>query len=119
MPSKHITKNLQKIIKSIIGGGVPGYNDLGSLDDEEKDYLQKIVSRSNLQDRLSVPAPSKDQMEKDIHTFEVLKGQILSGNDNVDLVKKFKLLVRKLQKSNMLAKSDVDDIIETLQDLGY
>ena len=55
----------------------------------EKNYLNKIVSASNLHDKLSVPAPSKDQRDKDFHQFEVMKGEILSGNDNKEMIKKF------------------------------
>ncbi len=119
MPSKHVSKNLQSIIKTMIGGGVPKYEELGKLDDEEKEYLYKIVSRSNMEDKLSVPAPSKDQQEKDIHNFEVMKGQLMSGNDSQELVKSFKLLTRKLARQGLLPKADVEDIMDTLLSLGY
>jgi hypothetical protein len=119
MPSKHVSPRLQGILKTIVGGGVPNFNDLSQLDDDEKDYLSKLVNRSSLEDKLSVPAPSKDQIDKDIHQFEVMKGQIMSGNDNQDLVKKFKLLILKLSKRGMLPKNDVDEVIEALLTLGY
>lgn len=119
MPSKRVSNNLKGIIKTIVGGGVPKFNELNSLDEDEKEYLHKIISRSSLEDKLSVPAPSKDQQEKDIHNFEVMRGQIMSGNDSVELVKKFKLLIRKLSKQGLLPKTDVDDLIDTLSDLNY
>lgn len=98
---------------------MPKYDELGRLDEEEKEYLNKIVSRSDLTDRLSIPAPSKDQQEKDIHNFEVMKGQIMSGNDSKEMVRKFKLLIRKLSKQQLLPKSDVEDLLDLLGDLGY
>ncbi len=119
MPSKRVSSNLQSVLKTIVGGGVPKFNELNSLDEDEKEYLHKIISRSNLEDKLSVPAPSKDQQEKDIHNFEVMRGQLMSGNDSQELVKKFKLLIRKLSKQNLLPKADVEDLLETLADLGY
>jgi len=119
MPSRHISKNFQSVIKTIIGEGVPKYEELGRLDNDEKEYLYKLVNKSNMEDRLSVPAPSKDQQEKDIHNFEVMKGQIMAGNDSKELVKNFKLLVRKLSKQGLLPKNDVEDIMETLTDIGY
>lgn len=119
MPTRRVSSNLQGILKTIVGGGVPNYNDLGKLDDEEKSYLNKLISRSELTDRISVPAPSKDQQEKDIHNFEVMKGQIMSGNDSQELVKKFKLLIRRLSKLDLLPKADVDDLNDLLTDLGY
>jgi hypothetical protein len=119
MPSKRISRKLQKIIKHISGGGVPDYNDLNSLEDGEKDYLHKLISKSNLTDRLSVPAPSKDQEEKDFHQFEVMKGEIMSGNDSKELVKKFKVLILKLSKQNVLPKNEVQELLEDLLSLGY
>ena len=118
-PSKTISTKMKNIVNNIIGGKVLNYSDLNSLDDEEKEYLYKIVKKSNLEDRLSVPAPSKDQEEKDIHNFEVMKGEILSGNDSKEMVKKFKVLVLKLSRNNLLPKKEVEDLLETLVHLGY
>lgn len=119
MPTRRVSTNLQGILKTIVGGGVPNYNDLGKLDEEEKIYLNKLISRSELTDRISVPAPSKDQQEKDIHNFEVMKGQIMSGNDSQEMVKQFKILIRKLMRQGLLPKADVEDLLTTLIDLGY
>lgn len=119
MPTRRVSTNLQGILKTIVGGGVPNYNDLGKLDEEEKIYLNKLISRSELTDRISVPAPSKDQQEKDIHNFEVMRGQIMSGNDSQEMVKQFKVLIRKLMRQGLLPKADVEDLLTTLIDLGY
>lgn len=119
MPSKRISRKLQKIIKHISGGGLPDYNELHNLDDSEKDYLHKLISKSNLSERLSVPTPSKDQEEKDFHQFEVMKGEIMSGNDSHELVKKFKILILKLSKQNILPKTEVNEILSDLLSLGY
>jgi len=119
MPSKRISRKLQKIIKHISGGGMPDFNDINNLEDNEKDYLHKLISKSNLTDRLSVPAPSKDQEEKDFHQFEVMKGEIMSGNDSQELVKKFKVLILKLSKQNVLPKNEVQELLQDLLSLGY
>lgn len=119
VPSRHVSTKFQNVINSIIGGGVPSFNDMSSLDEEEKIYLNKIIKKAGLEDKLSIPAPSKDQQEKDIHNFEVLKGQILSGNDSQELVKRFKLLIRKLSRQGLLPKAEVNDLLDTLLDLGY
>jgi hypothetical protein len=118
-PSKHVSNKMTKIINQIVGGSVPSFEDMNSLSEEEKQYLHKLVSKSNLSDRLSVPAPSKDQMEKDFHSFEVMKGEILSGNDSTELVKKFKLLLMKLSRQNLLPRNEVNELMEDLISLGY
>jgi len=110
---------LKGIINTIVGGGNPNYNDLSSLDESEKEYLYKICKKSNLIDRLTIPAPSKDKEEKDIHEFEVMKGQIMSGNDSKELVKKFKIHIMKMAKQGLLPRNEVNDILEQLVLLGY
>jgi hypothetical protein len=119
LPSRHVSKNMTNIINKITGGGVPSFEDMQGLSADEKHYLNVLVSKANLQDRLSVPAPSKDQMEKDFHQFEVMKGEILSGNDSQELVKKFKLLMMKLARQKLLPRNEVNELMEDLVSLGY
>jgi len=54
-----------------------------------------------------------------INEFEVMKGQIMSGNDNKEYVKKFKLLVLKLVRSGYIPKIEGFDLVEELTSLGY
>lgn len=119
IPSKHVSDRFRNVINSIIGKGIANIDDINNLDDEEKDYLYKIVKTSNMSDKLSVPAPKKDNLEKVVHQFEVMKGQIMSGNDNKDLIKKFKLLIIKLSKEGLLPRNEVNDLLEQLVMLGY
>jgi uncharacterized protein YbcI len=119
LPSKHISKHMKNIIHNIVGGKIANYEDLHNLTDEEKNYLHKVISKSNLHDRLSVPAPSKDQADKDNHQWEVMRGEIMAGNDSHELVKKFKILTMKLTRQGLLPKNEVMDLFEDLVNLGY
>ena len=118
-PSKKISRNLSNVIKTIIGGGVPKYNELSNLSNDEKEYLHTVSSKSGIMDKLDVPTPSKDSMEQDVHQFNVMKGEILAGNDSSVLIKKFKLLLLKLSKNGSLPKRECQEIMEDLLQLGY
>ena len=118
-PSVRLSKQLSNVIKKMVGGGVPSYNDLNGLSEPEKAYLHKVSTRSNIVDKFSIPAPSKDQYEKDIHEFEVLKGEIMAGNDSKELIKKFKLHLMKLSKMGSLPKREVSEVMEELIQMGY
>lgn len=119
LPSKHISKHMKNIIHNIVGGKIANFEDINNLNDEERNYLSKVVKKSNLQDRLSVPAPSKDQADKDNHQWEVMRGEIMAGNDSHELVKKFKILTLKLTRQGLLPKNEVMDLFEDLVSLGY
>jgi len=118
-PSVRLSKHLSNVIKKMVGGGVPSYNDLNNLSEPEKVYLHKVAKRSNIVDKFSIPAPDKDQQEKDIHEFEVLKGEIMAGNDSKELIKKFKLHLMKLSKMGSLPKREVSEVMEELIQMGY
>jgi hypothetical protein len=119
LPSKRVSPHMKKIIERIVGGGMPEFDDLVKMDNDEKIYLNKLLEKADLKGRLSVPTPSKDQEEKDIHEFDLLKGQIMSGNDNKELVRRFKLLIRKLSRNQLLPRAEVNDMLDILSDLGY
>ena len=119
VPSTRLTEGLGKVIKTIIGGGNPSYGELNKLSENEQNYLHKICSKSNILDKISIPTPSKDSEEKEIHKFEVMKGEIASGNDSPELIKDFKRMILKLQKNNSLPKKEVYEILEELNTLGY
>ena len=119
IPSIRISKNLSGVIKKMIGGSMPSYSDISKLSEPEKAYLHKVSQKSNILDKFDIPAPSKDQTEKDIHQFEVMRGEIMAGNDNKDLIKKFKLQIMKLSKNGTLPKREVSEILEELIEIGY
>lgn len=118
IPSTKISKNLSSVIKKMIGGELPTYSDISKLSEPEKAYLHKVSKKSNILDKFDIPAPSKDALEKDIHQFEVMKGEILAGNDNKDLIRKFKAHILKLSKNGTLPKREVQEILEDLLELN-
>ena len=118
-PSRTVSPHLGHVIKTIIGGGVPSWNDMEKLTEDEKDYLYKVSKRAEFSDKITIPTPSKDQQEKDIHEFEVCKGEIMAGNDSKELIKKFKLLIIKLSKNGTIPKREASEVMTELLELGY
>jgi hypothetical protein len=98
---------------------MPTTEDLDKLTDDEKNYLHKLSKQSNIIDRLKIPTPNKNQLDKDINEFEIMKGQILNGNDNTQYIKKFKLLIVKLINQDVLPKAQGQEILMELATLGY
>ena len=118
-PAQRVSNNMVKVIKKIIGSGVPAYEDLEALDEDEKIYLNRLARSSQIIDRLSIPAPNKTENEKDLNRFEILKGQITSGNDNKELIKEFKMLLLKLSNRKLIPKPQVRDLLFDLTSLGF
>jgi hypothetical protein len=114
-----VGKGMGNILRDLINGGQPQYKDLASLTEEEKKYLHRIATRSSIIDRISIPAPDKTDDERDINQYEVMKGEILNGNDNAEMIKKFKLLISKMINKDLLPKGQAKEILVELATLGY
>lgn len=118
MPSFKLTPQFKKVIKKIVGGGIPTGDEINDLTDEEIKYLNKLSKRSNVYDTLNIPTPSKSKAEQDLHDFEVMKGELMSGNDSKELIQKFKILLIRLRNAGKIPKNQYHDIMEDLLTLG-
>jgi len=119
LPSQRVSKNLGNVIRKIVGNGIPSYDDINSLTEDEKYFLYKVANETKINDKLNIPTPNKDEQEKDINQFEILKGQILAGNDNPELVKKFKTLILKLANKDLIPRGQVKELLLDLATLGH
>ena len=118
-PMKKVSSNFGGVMRTIAGGGIPKFEDFNRLSEEEKDYLHKVSEKAGILDKLSIPQPSKDKLEQDIHEFEVMKGEILAGNDSPEVIKKFKLILLKLTKTGTIPKREGMEMMEELLSLGF
>lgn len=119
LPSQRVSRNFGNVMRKVVGGGLPTYDELSNLTDDERVYLHKVAKETRIDDKLSIPTPKKDEDERDINQFEILKGQILSGNDNIELVKKFKTILLKLSRKDLIPKAQVKDLLLDLATLGH
>lgn len=118
-PTQKVSSQMGKILRTIAGNGVPNYEDMESLSQPEKVYLHKLAKESDLIGRFSIPTPDKTKEDQEKDEFNLLKGQILSGNDNAELVKKFKSLLIRLSTRGDLPKSECREILMDLVAMGY
>jgi hypothetical protein len=115
LQSRRISNNLKNIFQKVVGGSIPNFQDLSKLDDDEKEYLHYVAKKTNLVDKLQVPTPKKDEDERMINRFEVLRGQIVAGNDNIQLINEFKKLVLEMSDKKLLPRRQVSDILIDLE----
>jgi hypothetical protein len=119
LPVRRVTKDLGEVVRTILKNGHPSYNQIDKLTKEEKDYLYKVAKSSNLLDRLHIPSPTKEEDDQDINQFEILKGELLCGNDGNETIKKFKVLVMRMMNKGLLPKGQAKEILLDLATMGY
>ena len=115
--TRRVSGKLRNVFEKIIGGAIPTYNDYNKLDDDEKEYLHFVAKKSNLLDKLEVPTPKKDDDEKMMNRFDILRGQIMAGNDNKQMLDEFKRLILDMADKKLLPRRQVSDILIDIERL--
>lgn len=119
LPSQKISMGLVKVLKTIGKGAMPSFDDIKGLAEGDKETLHKVITHSRLNDKVSVPTPqSKTDEEKLADRFDILRGEIVAGNDNIKLVKEFKVLLMKLLNAGRVPRKEAHDILTDLASIG-
>jgi hypothetical protein len=118
-PSQRVSHNVGHIIRTIVGGGHPTFDNLNELREDEKTFLHKLVKGAGIQDKISVPSPSRDEEDRDTNAFNIMRGELMSGNDSVEMIKKFKILLLKLTNNGMIPRGQSKEIMCDLLQMGF
>ena len=116
IPTKKVSKAFIKVMKSMIDKKNPSYDEIKNLNENEKALLYKIVQYAKLEDQFEVPSP---EIDKDNNQFEIMKGEILAGNDSKQMIKDFKLLLLKLMNNQRIPRKEAQELLTDLAAMGY
>jgi len=119
LSTEKVSSSMAKVMKSLIGGGMPEFDNISGLNEDEKDKLFHICKTCKV-DTPAVPKSfRKGVNEKEEDQFNILRGQIIAGNDSPVVAKEFKLLLLKLMNSGRIPKRQANEILQELLILGY
>lgn len=118
LPTHRMSKRVSNCIKKIVGGSIPSYDDILEMNDDERGFLHDLARKSRVNDRIKIPAPNRDAQQKEMERFDILKGEILAGNDNKELVKEFKMKLIKLCKDGRIPRREVNEILYDMMSVG-
>ena len=118
LENRRLTANMKNIIDKFISGQSIDYEDIDVLDDEEKNYLSQLAEKCEIDDRLKIPSPLLSKQQSEINKFNIMRGQIIAGNNSKELVKDFKILLLKLSNKKLIDKNEANEILVMLLQLG-
>lgn len=118
LKGKRLTPNMKIIIDKLVSNSEILYEDIDKLNDEEKEYLSLMADKVGINDRLKIPSPKLSKIQSEINKFNILRGQIVAGNDAKEVVKEFKVLLLKLMNTGHINKREGNDIMVSLLQLG-
>jgi hypothetical protein len=115
--TRRVSEDLASLLRKIVNGGKPTYKDIEKLSQADKAEYANIARRSQITGG-DIEVPNVESRE-DLNKFEIMKGEILSGNDSKELVKEFKVLIIKLSNAGRLPKGQARELLMDLTAMGY
>lgn len=119
IPTQKVSGKLAKVLHCISGGGIPQFESVMDLADDDKALLHRITKTSKVSDRLSVPNPNKTKLEEEDNRFNILRGEVSIGNDAPAVIKEFKVLLLKFMREGRVPTGQGKAIMEELLLMGY
>lgn len=118
-PVRKLSPSLTKVMNRIISGrGIDDY-DFNEMDLEDQNFLYDLTNDAKINDRIHLPTPKRSKDGEEENRFEILKGQIIAGNDNKDLIKEFKKMLVKFSDDGRIKKAEAREILMDLAAMGH
>lgn len=118
IPTQSVSSHYADALHYIASGHAPPLDLFERFSKEEKAHLHNVVKHSRVEGT-GVPNPQKEDEDKDIHRFHILKGEIIAGNDSTPLAREFKGLLIKLMRQGRVPRREGNEILEELLHLGH
>jgi hypothetical protein len=106
-----LTRRTKAIVQNLLRQNPISFEDIDALNEEEKEQIDTIVSKTEITDRLKIPNTKKTRLERDLHKFNVLRGSIISGGDNIEMLRDFRKLLLSLSNSGYISKKETGDVL--------
>jgi hypothetical protein len=117
IPSQRVSPELTTVLKEMAEGRTPQYKHFEGMSVDDKEKFHHIVRHSQFQ-AVEVPPPDKEAHDKEVERFEILRGEILAGNDNKELIREFKAKLLKFSREGRIPRREANEIMEHLLMLG-
>jgi hypothetical protein len=102
-----------------MGGRMIDEYDFNEMPLEDQTYLWNLAKDAKIMDRLNLPTPKRTKDGEEENRFEILKGQVMAGNDSKELIKEFKVMLVKFSNDGRIKKNEAREILLDLASMGY
>lgn len=115
--SARVSDQFKDLIKTILEEQKINHRLLSELSDLEKDLFYNLIKRAKLESRLGLDNYRTREQDQQYKRFDLLKGQILAGNNNPKILQELKQLIIKFMNDGTMSKSEGGSILVELLSL--
>ena len=118
-----LTDPLTQLFKDVIEYNKINQKDYDNLSDNDKKIFDNVIDKAYLNELIKYNRVVSGKgiinsdmlnINNEIQRFKILKGQILAGNDNIDLKNEFKILLKKFTDLNRIDKLESEMILNLI-----
>ena len=113
-----LTKKTKAIVQKLLQDIDITFECIDSLSEDEKNDIDTIVSFTCINNRLKIPNTRRSKLEQKLNKFNVLRGSIIAGNDNENLLREFRMLLVELNAEGYISKKETSDVLLQLMKLN-
>lgn len=117
LPTVKVSNPLSGLMQKMIDGHMPTFDDINNLSVDDKQQLHHVTRKCDID--VSVPNPDKDKLSQEMNRFDILKGEILAGNDNKEMVREFKVMLLRFMNNGRIPRRQGQEILTDLASIGY
>jgi hypothetical protein len=114
-PNQMITAELARILKSILEEKKVNFKAVQELPQKEQLLLNTLLEKAKLNHQLGLAGIRDEEIERESKQFEMLRGQVLAGNNSPQLLKNLKTMVLKFMADGRMPKSQGNQILMEIQ----
>jgi hypothetical protein len=109
MPQKAIGKELTEFLLDTVEGGRINNRLLEKLPEGDQSFFKSLARQAGI-----LHQNEEELKDEDFERFELLRGQVMAGNDNAQILKEMKVLLIKLVGNNKIPKQQGYEILSQL-----
>jgi hypothetical protein len=117
LKSQNITKNIRDILLKLNKNEIIHFSDVDKLTTYEKDQLYMIGKKLHITDLFDIPSTLKSQEDKLKDEFILLRGSLMAGNNNPDLLRKFKIVLLKMKNNKLVSLQEYNEVLNILLEM--
>jgi hypothetical protein len=115
--SQNITNNIKNILLELNKNETISFNDVDNLSETEKNQLYTIGKKLHITELFDIPSTLKSNEDKLKDEFYLLRGSIMAGNNNPDLLRKFKIVLLKMKNNKLITLQEYNEVLNILLEM--
>ena len=116
-PTQQISKHVSSVIQSMLQNQQPSFDMLTNLTPDEKSFVKRLTKHAGIFGSVGSGLPKNPKDDEDVNEFNIMRGELLAGNDSEVLIKNFKKKILQLMSRDLLPKSQGKDLLMELATL--